>query len=70
MVCHDYVNSVEGHYRLQMEGDVENVWWVPLTWSMTLTKKYESMYKQTVLKHNFSAPKMSRKLSQVTIKSC
>ena len=70
MVCHYYINSLERHYRLQMEGDVENVWWVPLTWSMTLTKKYESMYKQTVLKYNFSAPKMSRKLSQVTIKSC
>ena len=28
-----------------MEGDVENVWWVPLTWSMTLTKKYEIMCK-------------------------
>jgi len=25
--------------RLQMEGELENVWWIPLTWSMTLTKK-------------------------------
>ena len=36
-------NSVEKRYRLQMEGDLENVWWVPLTWSMTLTKKYKRM---------------------------
>lgn len=31
--------------RLQMEGDVENVWWVPLTWSMTLTKNAKNVQK-------------------------
>ena len=25
--------------RLQMEGELEQVWWVPLTWSMVLTRE-------------------------------
>ena len=35
--CNQYENKP--FHRLQMEGEVENVWWIPLTWSMTLTKK-------------------------------
>ena len=65
------LSSVEKRCRLQMEGDLENVWWVPLTWSMTLTKKYKRMCEVNDAKiHIFAVPKTSRKSSQVTTKSC
>ena len=35
----DCKKSLRKCVRLQMEGELENVWWIPLTWSMTLTKK-------------------------------
>ena len=46
-----------------MEGDVENVWWIPLTWSMTLTKKYERMCKiNNTTMHIFCSAKNVQKI--------
>ena len=65
--CQVWMQSVCKHFhRLQMEGEVENVWWIPLTWSMTLTKKWgtELIMFSTIIWYVLQRQKCSKDYSK------